>query len=158
MRFSSVLKLCLSASLGLSALAQAASDDLKAFPLTESGLQRHVIRLPDVPDPESRKVELLVGKIIEVDCNRPRFTGQLQQKVVQGWGYTYYVLDKLAGPVSTLMACPPGAPREQKFVPAYLGEHSLIRYNPRLPLVVFAPVGSEVRYRIWTAGEEVTLP
>jgi ecotin len=32
---------------------------------------------------------------------------------------------------------------------------SLIRYNSRLPLVVYAPEGVEVRYRIWTAAPEM---
>jgi ecotin len=35
------------------------------------------------------------------------------------------------------------------------GEPYLIRYNSRLPVVVYAPEGVEVRYRIWTGGTEV---
>jgi serine protease inhibitor ecotin len=30
----------------------------------------------------------------------------------------------------------------------------LLRYNSKLPLVVYEPSGFEVRYRIWAAGEE----
>jgi hypothetical protein len=30
----------------------------------------------------------------------------------------------------------------------------LIRYNSRLPIVVYVPEGVEVRYRLWTAGTE----
>ena len=30
----------------------------------------------------------------------------------------------------------------------------LIRYNSRLPIVVYAPEGVEIRYRIWSAGPE----
>jgi ecotin len=29
----------------------------------------------------------------------------------------------------------------------------LIRYNSRLPIVVYAPLGYEVKYRIWSALE-----
>jgi ecotin len=34
------------------------------------------------------------------------------------------------------------------------GEPFLIRYNSRLPVVVYAPEGVEVRYRIWSAAPE----
>jgi ecotin len=30
-----------------------------------------------------------------------------------------------------------------------------IRYNSRLPIMVYVPEGVEVRYRIWTAGAEI---
>jgi ecotin len=29
-----------------------------------------------------------------------------------------------------------------------------VRYNSRLPLVIFAPTDVEVRYRVWRAGPE----
>ena len=35
------------------------------------------------------------------------------------------------------------------------GDPFLIRYNSRLPVVVYVPEGVEVRYRFWTAGPEV---
>ena len=35
------------------------------------------------------------------------------------------------------------------------GEPYLIRYNSRLPIVVYAPEGVEVRYRLWIASPEV---
>jgi len=35
------------------------------------------------------------------------------------------------------------------------GDPYIIRYNSRLPIVVYVPEGVEVRYRIWTAGPEV---
>jgi ecotin len=35
------------------------------------------------------------------------------------------------------------------------GAPYIIRYNSRLPVVVYVPAGVEVRYRIWTAGAEV---
>ena len=38
------------------------------------------------------------------------------------------------------------------------GEPALIRYNSRLPLVVYAPTDVEVRYRIWSAGAEQRAP
>jgi len=37
------------------------------------------------------------------------------------------------------------------------GEPYLIRYNSRLPIVVYAPSDVEVRYRIWRASPEVKM-
>ena len=35
------------------------------------------------------------------------------------------------------------------------GEPRLLRYNSRLPLVVYVPDGVEVRYRLWRADGNV---
>lgn len=50
----------------------------------------------------------------------------------------------------TLMAVDPNAPKVDRFVPIG-GEPYLIRYNSRLPVVVYVPEGVAVRYRIWSA-------
>ncbi len=52
------------------------------------------------------------------------------------------------------MACPDGK-KTKKFVTAYLGDHALIRYTSKLPIVVYAPENIEVKYRIWKAEENV---
>ncbi len=52
----------------------------------------------------------------------------------EGWGYDYYVFDKVSSPVSTMMACPDGK-KEKKFVTAYLGDAGMLRYNSKLPIV-----------------------
>ena len=61
-------------------------------------------------------------------------------------------LGDVKGPVSTMMACPGQTPREQ-FVQVR-GDDMLLRYNSRLPLVVYVPDGFEVRYRVWRAARE----
>ena len=53
----------------------------------------------------------------------------------------------------TLMAVDPDAPKVARFIQLG-GEPYLIRYNSRLPIVVYVPDGVEVRYRIWAAGAE----
>jgi ecotin len=52
--------------------------------------------------------------------------------------------------MSTMMAAPEGSEKVERFVP---GSPLLIRYNSRLPIVVYAPEGYEIRYRIWAAGD-----
>jgi ecotin len=54
----------------------------------------------------------------------------------------------------TLMAVDPQAPKVKRFIPLG-GEPYLIRYNSRLPIVVYVPDGVEVRYRLWTTGADV---
>lgn len=54
----------------------------------------------------------------------------------------------------TLMAVDPKAPRVARFIPLG-GEPYIIRYNSKLPIVIYLPEGAEVRYRIWTASEEI---
>ncbi len=61
-----------------------------------------------------------------------------KQKRWKAWGYDYYVFDNVTSPVSTMMACPEGK-KEQKFVTAWLGEDGMLRYNSKLPIVVYTP-------------------
>jgi len=54
-----------------------------------------------------------------------------------------------------MMACPDGS-KHSAFVAADLGANALQRYNSRLPIVVYVPKGTEVKYRIWQAQDAVT--
>jgi len=99
-------------------------------------------------------VEIVVGKTLSVDCNPTQFGGDLEQRTAEGWGYPFYVLEKVGGPVSTLMACPPGQERTEAFV-AVRGAGFVQRYNSKLPVVVYIPEGFQARYRIWSAGPDV---
>lgn len=130
-----------------------AADALKAFPAAAAGQTRHVITLPAQTDESALKVELILGKTQTEDCNRQVFGGRLETRTAEGWGYDYYVLPALGNAASTLMGCPPGSER-QAFVTTQ--EQPLIRYNSRLPVVVYAPSDVEVRYRVWRAGETQT--
>jgi ecotin len=48
----------------------------------------------------------------------------------------------------------PDAPKVERFI-TLGGEPRLLRYNSRLPLVVYVPDGVEVRYRFWRADTDV---
>lgn len=124
------------------------------YPQAEKGMTRQVIQLPAQQNEANFKVELLIGKTLEVDCNQHRLGGQLESKTLEGWGYDYYVFNNVTSPVSTMMACPDGK-KEKKFVTAYLGDNSLLRYNSKLPIVVYTPENVEVKYRVWKADEDI---
>lgn len=132
-----------------------AADDMKAFPPAEKGMTRHVLQLPAQSDESAYKVELIVGKEVETDeRNRYFFGGVIEEKNIDGWGYNRYVVPKLGPMAGTMMAIDPNAPKVKRFISISGGPY-LIRYNSRLPVVVYVPKGVEVRYKIWRAGDEV---
>jgi len=133
------------------------ADDLKAFPPAEEGMTRHVIRLAKQKDETTFKVELIAGKTVRTDAsNRYFFGGTLETETIPGWGFDRYILRKLGPMAGTLMAVDQGAPKVERFIS--VGGETILRYNSRLPLVVYVPSGVEVRYRIWRAEPILLSP
>ena len=129
-----------------------AAEPLQAFPPAEAGMIRHVIQLPVQDDEAAFKVELIVGKTVRTDpANRYFFAGKLETETIPGWGYDRHILRQLGPMAGTLMAVDPKAPTVERFI-TLGGEPKLLRYNSRLPIVVYVPEGVEVRYRLWRAG------
>lgn len=126
--------------------------NLTAFPPASAGSTRFVIHLPSLEREEEAKVEIIAGRTTAVDCNTHWFGGGIAQNVVEGWGFDYFkvtVSDQMA---STRMACP-DASKRTAFVPVR-GENFFVRYNSRVPLVIYAAEGVEIRYRIWKPSPE----
>jgi len=129
---------------------------LDAFPAPADGMVRYVITLDDKARGEEDrfKVELAAGKIILTDgVNSYRLANIIESRNLKGWGYTYYEVTGSGETMSTLMAPPAGTPQVERFV---TGNPLLVRYNSRLPIVVYAPNSVQVRYRIWQADETFT--
>jgi len=124
------------------------------YPQAEKGMVRQVIYLPKLENEDNFKVELLIGKTLEVDCNRHMMGGKLTSKTLQGWGYDYLVLEQLSSPASTMMACP-NQSKTKKFIAANLGDQTFDRYISKLPIVVYTPKDVEVKYRVWTTDNNV---
>ncbi len=134
--------------------------DLKPYPAPGAGEARWVIQVPGVlksspdpalsSDPDDWRVELIVGREMEVDCNRHLLQGSITPESVPGWGYTVHRVSGGERALSTLMACPPDQPPRRAFVPL-AGEPTLVRYNASLPIVVYAPKNLQVRWRLWKA-------
>ena len=141
-------------SLLVSMSAASAADNMKAFPPAAAGMVRYVLQLPKQADETAFKVELIVGKTVQVDEeNRYFFSGSIVEETIEGWGFPRYIVSKLGPMAGTLMAVDPDAPKKNRFV-AIGGEPMIIRYNSLLPVMVYAPEGVEVRYRIWSAAPE----
>ena len=139
----------------LSSSVALAADNLKAFPPADPGMTRHVIYLAEARDETALKVEVIVGKKVKTDAqNRYFFAGRLETENIPGWGYDRYILRTLGPLAGTLMAIAPGVPEVDRFI-TVAGEPQLLRYNSKLPLVVYVPTGVEVRYRVWRAGVEI---
>lgn len=115
-------------------------------------LQAFLLQLPPQADESAFQVELLAGKTVLVDeVNRYFFGGRIEEETIAGWGFPRYVVSPLRPMAGTLIAVDPNAPKVNRFI-TLGGEPYLIRYNSRLPVVVYAPEGVEVRYRIWSAA------
>ena len=148
LRFSALLLAAMLPMLG--------ADNMKAFPPAEEGQVRYVLNLPQEKDEAACKVEIIVGKTVLVDAqNTYFFAGKIEEKNIEGWGFPRYNVSKLGPMAGTLMAVNPNAPKVNRFVPIG-GEPFLIRYNSKLPVVIYAPEGVEVRYRIWSAAPQAT--
>jgi ecotin len=131
------------------------ADNMKAFPPAKEGQVRYVIPLEKKADEAAFKVELIIGKKIMIESeNSYFFAGQIKPQNIPGWGFTRYVLDDLGPMAGTLMAVRDDAEKVERFIPL-LGEPYLVRYNSRLPIVVYVPEDAEVRYRIWSAGDKL---
>ncbi len=159
-RFSLSLAAAVSLAAGATPIAAAprtpaqrtAADELAAFPATMPGQVRRVIMLQPQPNEDALKVGIIIGTTMMVDCNHHVFGSRMAKRTVQGWGYEYFVVTTVNAPASTLMACPPNS-QSRRFVRS--ADEPFLRYNSRLPIVIFAPADVEVRYRVWRAGPEV---
>jgi len=134
--------------------AARAADNMQAFPPAEKGMVRFVFEPPKQDDESACKLELIVGKTVKTDSvNRHFFGGKIEEVTIDGWGFPKFVVSKVGPMASTRMAVDPDEPKLERFV-TLGGEPYLIRYNSKLPMVVYVPEGFEVRYRIWKAEKD----
>jgi ecotin len=138
-------------------MAQGARENMKAYPAASEGMKRFVVYLAEKSNEEDYRVELQVGKTVEVDgANRHFFGGKIEEETIEGWGFPKYVVKELGPMAGTRIGVDPNAPKIKRFV-GLGGEPSLLRYNSKLPLVVYVPSGAEVRVRVWKAEDHSTI-
>ncbi|MEZ8088262.1 ecotin family protein [Vibrio sp. 1S139] len=115
-------------------------------------MTKHVFYVDPASNEADKRVELVVGSMMETDCNRVSQGGSVHEHSLEGWGYTYYQVDASpAGGISTLMACPEDMEKVETFV--QMPTRDLYRYNSKLPVVVYAPADLDVNIRVWAPEE-----
>ncbi|WP_220755430.1 serine protease inhibitor ecotin [Shewanella sp. KT0246] len=120
-------------------------EQAKMFPKPTENQVQHILSLTKRDDETNYKVEIQIGQNKMVDCNQHRLMGSVEKLSLQGWGYSYYSVDKMTDGPSTMMMC--RDPKAIKFVT--LGDSITIDYDSRLPKVFYLPEGAELRYRVW---------
>ncbi len=129
--------------------------EIAPYPDVSKDQKRYAIFLEPKDNEHLYKVELVVGKTIEVDsCNQYMIGGLVDKKTLEGYGYDYFEVEQVGMPASTMMACP-DEKKHQAFVK--MTAQTITSYNSKLPIVVYAPKDVEVHYRIWSTSEESTL-
>ncbi|MGG5508063.1 MULTISPECIES: ecotin [unclassified Myroides] len=137
--------------LSLTTASMAQKVDVSIFPKPEKGYKQMVIEVPHSKLDDNKKIEFTIGKMMEVDgCNSFGLMGKLEKKDLQGWGYDYYVFQSKGDVFSTQMACP-DAPKRNLFVSS---QPETTRYNGRMPIVIYVPEEFEVKFKIYTAGQD----
>lgn len=127
--------------------------DLSVFPKPEKGYQKFVIEVPhsSIEDDGNKKIEFFVGKNVQVDkCNNQFLAGDLVEKDLKGFGYQYYDFKTTGNVATTLMGC-----GETGTISKFVTAKPVVKnYNGRMPIVVYAPEGYDVRFKIYKAEPE----
>jgi ecotin len=125
--------------------------DLEMFPKAETGFKQVYIQVPIIENEENYKIELHIGKEALVDCNQHVLIGEVTEQTLEGWGYTYFKVNTDGSMASTKMACL-DSKMERKFIKI---APQLLRYNSRMPMVVYVPEGISVKYKIFKATADL---
>ncbi|WP_256870914.1 serine protease inhibitor ecotin [Shewanella sp. Scap07] len=127
------------------------TEQTKMYPAPDSGMKQVVLTLPKRVDEQDYKLEIEIGQWQQQDCNKQRLGGEIQQQTVQGWGYSYYQVDRISAGPSTLMACPDTA-TTREFVT--LMNSLTLDYDSRLPKVFYIPESAQLRYKVWQSNNQ----
>ena len=123
--------------------------NLDKFPKAETGFKQVYIQVPIIENEENYKIELHIGKEALVDCNQHVLIGEVVEQTLEGWGYTYFKVNTDGSMASTKMACL-DSKMERKFITL---TPQLVRYNCKLPVVVYVPENFSVKYKIFKASD-----
>ncbi|WP_437497774.1 ecotin family protein [Sorangium sp. So ce1099] len=123
------------------------SEDLNPYPPTMNGKRRIVIELPQLEDEDLARMEISFSKILEnSDCNKKWVNGTIKEGTIEGWGYPYWEVNSNGDIAGTLMGCGDRPTKTERV----FGAREMIRYNSRLPLVIYVPEGLDAAFRTFT--------
>jgi ecotin len=124
----------------------------QAYPAAAPGQKRLVIPLAVQMDESAWKVEIKVGKTLEIDGAYTNGTATIEEKSLAGNGFKFYEVKAASVMLPTRTSGSADLPAVTRFVT--MGSTGPIRYNSKFPLIVYVPEGLEVRYRLWKAEPE----
>ncbi|MBU2898328.1 ecotin family protein [Vibrio hepatarius] len=119
--------------------------NIQMYKEAPSGFMRHIVTLSPLVNEYDAKIELMFKKPTMADCNVKGWFGELTEETVKGWGYRTYTLDDKLPMASTMMFCN----EEPELKMLYSQTQGLMRYNSRLPIVVYTPSEVEMDVRVW---------
>ena len=123
--------------------------DLSMFPKAYLGYKMVAIEVPEKSIEKNFKLEVLVGRTQEVDCNYYFMMGTSEIFSLDGGGYNYTKITSDGGVSGTKMGCPENS-KKKEFV--YMTP-MMFEYNSRFPQVIYVPDFCEVKYRIWSVND-----
>ncbi len=119
--------------------------NIEMYPAIADETSRHIIALTSLDDEQNARIELRFKKMINADCNTQSWAGQLNEQIVEGWGYNYYTLKENQHRPTTRMACAEPAKMEEK----YMQGTQFLNYNSKLPIVIYTPADVSVEAVVW---------
>ena len=125
--------------------------DMSMYPVPQEGFKRVFIHLEEQENEADFQIEFYAGKTMEIDCNKHALMGEFIEQNLSGWGYSYYNFETNSEFRTTLMACPDDE-KHQEFVKSTT---KMVRYNSKLPIVIYIQDGFQIKYSIWKRQELV---
>lgn len=123
-----------------------ALENAKKFP-EKAGLKKYVLYLPELENDEETnlKVELFPPKTPEANFDTQFWSGKFETGQVDGFNFDYWIFHPAVANEQTIE---PSAKSDIRHNRTGF-ENKLVAYNSRLPIVVYAPEGYGINYKIW---------
>lgn len=132
---------------------------INIYPVPDENNNRNVINLSRERYPNNFKIELVAKKFGIKDCNMIAYPGTIEEKYVEGWGYSYYIITVNELAISTYMACSENFHVKKEYIDVIFNNgKNLLPYNDKLPIVVYAPKNVDIYYKIWKTNNILRYP
>jgi ecotin len=147
------MKFALLTSILMSLSSSVFAEAVTPLPARMNNKDRIVINLPQVENSTDLYVELSFSQYLEFsDCNSKILTGDILERFVDADGNSYFEIES-HGYISTMIGCFDEGKPERLIAPA----RQFIRYNSRMPIVVYVPDGMDVVYRVISTQGDFTV-
>jgi len=138
-------------ALSISAHANKGVNDLNVYPPVKKDQNRNVIVLEPKENEDDYRVLITASIDGMQDCNTKSRSAKYTEKVVEGMQYPYYEVGKIGDVVTTLMGC--SEMPQMGEIPINLSGNTILRYNSKLPIVVYASNGIKINSKIFKLEE-----